>query len=577
MSARIWRATIVGGLAVASVAGAGTAAVAQGRTTAATNGADQIAQATANEYVVLTSDGASVAAAEAAVQGAGGRVTKVNADVGLLTVESTNSGFVAAVQADGSVEGVARNRPIGEAPATGALPRREVEKLTAEERASAKTTATAAAPMAGEPLADKQWDMQMIGATPTGSYAVNQGDDDVLVGIIDTGIDASHPDLAPNFNARLSRNFTTDIPLIDGDCALEPDQSCNDPANVDEGGHGSHVAGTVAAALNGVGVSGVAPGVQLVNLRAGQDSGFFFLQPTIDAITFAGRHGIDVVNMSFFTDPWLYNCANNPADSPAEQLEQRTIIKATQRAVNFARDHGVTLVAALGNDHTDLGNPTIDTISPDFPPGTEKTRTVDNSCLDVPTETRGVISVSALGPSKTKADYSNYGTEQTDFSAPGGYFRDLLGTPQFRSIENLVLSSWPKNVAVEEGSVDPTTGQPLIPDVVASCTGATIDTCTYWRWLQGTSMASPHAAGVAALVVSAHGKKDKANGGLTLKPDKVEDIMKATATKTPCPVPPLVDYTPVGRTPDFNALCVGDTNKNGFYGHGIVSALGALS
>jgi subtilisin family serine protease len=333
----------------------------------------------------------------------------------------------------------------------------------------------------------------------------------------------------------------------------------------------------VAAAINGVGVSGVAPGVQLVNLRAGQDSGFFFLQPTIDAITFAGRHGVDVVNMSFFTDPWLYNCANNPADSPEEQLEQQTIIKATQRAVNFARDHGVTLVAALGNEHTDLGNPTIDTISPDFPPGTEKTRTVDNSCLDVPAETRGVISVSALGPSKTKADYSNYGTEQTDFSAPGGYFRDLLGTPQFRSIENLVLSSWPKNVAIEEGSVDPTTGQPLIPDVVASCTGATIDTCTYWRWLQGTSMASPHAAGVAALVVSAHGKKDNANGGLRLAPDKVGDIMKATATKTPCPDPPLVDYTPVGRPAEFNALCVGTTNKNGFYGRGIVDALGAVS
>ena len=139
MSARIWRATIVGGLAVASVAGAGTAAVAQGGTTAATNGADQVAQATANEYVVLTSDGATVAAAQAAVQRAGGRVTKVNADVGLLSVESTNSGFIAAVQADASVDGVARNRPIGEAPARAHATRKDVEKLSAEERASAAT------------------------------------------------------------------------------------------------------------------------------------------------------------------------------------------------------------------------------------------------------------------------------------------------------------------------------------------------------------------------------------------------------------------------------------------------------
>jgi subtilisin family serine protease len=140
-----------------------------------------------------------------------------------------------------------------------------------------------------------------------------------------------------------------------------------------------------------------------------------------------------------------------------------------------------------------------------------------------------------------------------------------------------VLSAWPKNVAIEEGSVDPTTGQPLIPDVVASCTGATIDTCTYWRWLQGTSMASPHAAGVAALVVSAHGKKDRANGGLTLDPDKVESFMKRTATKTACPAVNPTEYLNEGRDASFTAFCAGDINKNGFYGRGIVNALGAVS
>ena len=57
------------------------------------------------------------------------------------------------------------------------------------------------------------------------------------VGIIDTGIDASHPDLDDNVNRSLSRNFTTDIPLIDGPCEEEPDHSCSDPATVDEGGH----------------------------------------------------------------------------------------------------------------------------------------------------------------------------------------------------------------------------------------------------------------------------------------------------------------------------------------------------
>jgi subtilisin family serine protease len=175
---------------------------------------------------------------------------------------------------------------------------------------------------------------------------------------------------------------------------------------VDDNGHGTHVAGTIAAALNGLGIAGVAPGVTLVNIRAGQDSGYFFLQETVDALTYAGDIGVDVVNMSFYTDPWLYNCPNNPADSPEAQQEQRTIIVATQRAVIYARLHGVTLIAALGNEHTDLGNPTFDDTSPDYPPGAAYPRTVDNTCVDVPAETLGVTSVSAVGPSTRKAYYS---------------------------------------------------------------------------------------------------------------------------------------------------------------------------
>ena len=123
------------------------------------------------------------------------------------------------------------------------------------------------------------------------------------MGIIDTGIDSTHPDLDDNVNVALSRNFTTDIPLIDGPCKKEPDRSCSDPASVDEGGHGTHVAGTVAAELNGIGISGVAPEITLVNLRAGQDSGYFFLFETLSAYMYAADNGIDVVNMSFFTDP----------------------------------------------------------------------------------------------------------------------------------------------------------------------------------------------------------------------------------------------------------------------------------
>ena len=169
----------------------------------------------------------------------------------------------------------------------------------------------------------------MIDATPDGSYAVQQGSKDVIVAVIDTGIDGSHPDIAPNFNRTLSRNWTTDIPLIDGKCVQDPDHSCQDPNNVDEDGHGTHVAGTIAAPINGLGMAGVAPNVTLVNDRAGQDSGFFFLWETVNALKYAGDIGADVANMSFYTDPWQFNC---PMDHPALDPGTRTPSRLAGRA-----------------------------------------------------------------------------------------------------------------------------------------------------------------------------------------------------------------------------------------------------
>ena len=154
----------------------------------------------------------------------------------------------------------------------------------------------------------------MIHATATGSYAKDQGDPGVLVGILDTGVDGSHPDIAPNFSWSLSRNFVTDMPVDRRRRARSPAAATRSTWTTAR--HGTHVAGTIGAALNGLGIAGVAPKVTIVNIRAGQDSGFFFLQPSIDALTYAADIGVDVINMSYFIDPWLFNCPNNPADSP---------------------------------------------------------------------------------------------------------------------------------------------------------------------------------------------------------------------------------------------------------------------
>jgi subtilisin family serine protease len=519
---------------------------------------------TTAEYAVVYASGTSAADAHAAVRRAGGTIVTENAEVGVATVRTTRADFARAVSREAALYGAAHNRPVGYAPHDQRASRDQVER---EGRADGgKRKAPKRAP---EPLASLQWDMDMIGAPA--AHREQPGDKRVLVGVIDTGIDGSHPDIAPNFNAELSRNFTTDVPVIDGECADDPDGSCSDPANVDEDGHGTHVAGTIASPLNGIGIAGVAPKVTLVNIRAGQDSGFFFLQPTVDALTYAADIGVDVVNMSFYIDPWLYNCPNGaPQDSSDAVAEQRTIIEATQRALTYAHDRGVTLVGAAGNEHTDLGHPTADGTSPDYPPDASYDRTVDNTCLDLPTEGKHVLSITSVGPTKTKADYSNYGVEQASVAAPGGFFRDNLGTPNYRVDANLILAPYPAAVGIANGDID-ANGEPTTTAVVKDCSKV----CSYYQWIQGTSMAAPHVVGVVALIVSEFGEKDpRHKGGLTMRPDAVEKILFRTATKTPCPDPASFSYVPYGRT--WTNTCEGTTAFNGFYGHGIVNALNAV-
>ncbi|GAA3888067.1 S8 family serine peptidase [Saccharothrix violaceirubra] len=539
------------------------------------------------DYTVLVEDGASRDAAVAAIAAAGGEVTRENKAVGLLTVTAPKTGFAQRVSASDAVLGAAAVRPLGSAAPGRGKSNRDMRVVERENEATAGVPGTAAkkkpspTPAAGlDPLDDKLWGLKLVRSDLARDR--QPGDKRVSVGILDTGIDGSHPDIAPNFDKARSRNFTVDLPTdeagneVDGPCEF---RGCVDPADWDDDGHGTHVAGTIGAAANGFGVSGVAPGVTLVNIRGGQDSGYFFLQPVVDALTYGADIGLDVINMSFYVDPWYYNCAANPADSPEAQLTQRTAIAAVTRAINYAHRKGVTLVAAGGNNHEDLGNPRPDATSPNFPTGAAYPRTIDNkSCVHLPTESDHVLAISSLGPSGLKADYSNYGTEQTDLSAPGGYFRDYFGTDRYRTNENSIRSTYPRNVALAAGAIDAAgnvTPAGEAAGVAKYCQGAT---CGYYQYLQGTSMAAPHASGVAALVVSQYGRKDRAHPGtLTLDPDKVAKVLVKTATQRPCPTPRTVSYENVGRSPEFTATCVGDTRFNGFYGHGIVDAFGAVT
>src|SRR3954470_6305624 len=152
------------------------------------------------------------------------------------------------------------------------MKRDDVERLAfnGQARSARSFKAKKAKAAQGDPLASRQWDMQMIHATAGESYARQRGSHQVRVGVIDTGIDGSHPDIKPNFDRKLSRNFTVDDPIVDGTCDTDPDHMCTDPPNVDEDGHGTHVAGTIGAAFNGLGIAGVARKVALVTLIAAE-------------------------------------------------------------------------------------------------------------------------------------------------------------------------------------------------------------------------------------------------------------------------------------------------------------------
>ena len=543
-------------------------------------------------YQVLAEPGVSAAELSRTLTRAGARVTGTNAAIGLVTVTSKDARFAAKARGLAGVEGAAADRSVGRAP-TGVKAKPDpVEKEHVFNRSRANgSTALPAAPAGADPLDGLLWGHEMVDAFQ--ARATETGDK-VRVGILDTGVDGDHLDIAPNFDAALSRNFAPDIPAVDGACEFT---GCLDPAGHDDNGHGTHVAGTIGAALNGVGMSGIAPDATLVNLRGGQDSGYFFLGPVVNALTYAGDNGLDVVNMSFYVDPWLYNCQGGaPEDRqhPEAVAEQNLVIDAMTRALGYATAQGVALVGSLGNNHEDLANPRHDFSSPDYDnpvyawDSAPWERTIDNArCFDLPVEGPNVIGVSALGPSGTKADYSNYTTDLTsgeiEVSAPGGWFRDGFGTDSFRTNGNLILSAAPLNALQASGEVDKNgnitkLGRDL--GVLKECENGkhneNTSECSYYQWLQGTSMASPHASGVAALGVAAHGSgATEATFGLA--PAQTRALLMDTATDHACPAGGVQEYLREGRSAEFTATCVGTADFNGFYGDGIVNALGIVS
>lgn len=402
----------------------------------------------------------------------------------------------------------------------------------------------------GEPLGPCQWDMAIINAGDE-SYAQATGKG-VKVGVIDSGVDFYHADIAPNLDVDLSCSFIYDdtptaIPgdIGNGDCS-------NKAAVQDFGDHGTHVASTIAAPVNGIGIAGVAPEATIVGLKACTAAGYCFADSVAAALRYAGDQKLDIVNLSLFADPYLYYCKS--------EKEQKAILKELEAAARYARQRGVLIVASAGNEQADLQHPGLDTTSPDWPPGSEEERYVKNNCRVAPAELTGVMTVSATGPIGYPdydlwiADYSSVGMSRVDVTAPGGDFFRATGT-----VQDGVL-------AAMSSTSDPDNGIWDLYDFLegAAYPGLTvIDQGYRYGYLNGTSMSSPHAAGVAALVKEVHPKWG---------PDAVKAAVQRSAQQLECPP----NWEPLGPG-DERERCYGDGGRTSFFGHGLVDALAASS
>lgn len=503
-------------------------------------------------YSVAFASGSLPSNVDQLVASAGGTVVVRIPEIGGIGVVSANPGFATAMSASATVsaaEASVQTKLPPMLPASAARARARAFSSRSRHHGGGGPSGAGADPQREpDPLGNQQWDKMRMNVSLSGSYALNRGRPDVHVAFTDTGVDVNHPDISPNLDLRDSTSFVADPLATDNGITPEPTIQ-------DLNGHGTWTASAVAAPINRIGISGVAPNVSIVELKTQDQNGNGLLLWFDQALVYAAHRHIDIVSASIV--------------SYALKGDSDYIL--ANRAVAYARAHGVLTLAAMGNDNLNLADD-----------GTLTSLFGQSGVVEVPAGLPGVVGVSSTSYFNDKAFYSNYGLGNVDVAAPGGD-AEVDGLPAAAPYlgGGLLIGAWSSTSTVPPDTTDH--GAP-------------------YAWMEGTSMATPNAAGVAALIVSRYGNFSPFGGETHMAPDRVERLLEQSAAPQSCPNPSTVvygfggsvsdpsspDYDPTN--PDFStyfeAVCQGRAGYNGvfgsqayngFFGNGIVDAVAALT
>jgi subtilisin family serine protease len=401
------------------------------------------AAASAASYIVLGQAGADL---EAAVAKAGGKVTKKLAGIDAVVAEGSGD-FKAAAAKQTGVQSVVPNLVIDWHPG----------KRATNEAATEAVDPPNNPPGSIDRFFNLQWGHTAIKAVDAWNAGFRgQG---ARVAVLDGGFSLNHPDIASQYDPSCTADMTGE------GIAYGPND--DDPSGIFS--HGMHTAGTVAAARNGIGSIGVAPEAKLCLVKVLFNAGSGSFADVAEGIIYAANHNVDVISMSLGGS--IYKSGVKGEYTATDAVELRHLI---DRAVSYAYKRGSLVITSAGNDanngdkdknliHLPSDSPQAISISATAPVGWAKD---PNTSLDVPTS------------------YTNYGRSVINLAAPGGdVWPDVTGVCTVGGITNVCLAF----------------------DLVFS-TGAVAGGLARYYWSGGTSMATPHVSGVAALIVSKYGK-----------------------------------------------------------------------